>query len=65
MVTDPAAVTLNFQFGGATIPLGTDFVMVFVNRSLLRASEYTVSGNAVTFLVTLYAGDEIEVLTSG
>jgi hypothetical protein len=57
-VTNAATTTYSFTYS-------TSFVMVFINRTLLRPSEFTATnGTSITFSVTLNVGDEIEVLTA-
>ena len=57
-VTSGSTTTYSFTYS-------TSFVMVFINRTLLRPSEFTATnGTSITFSVTLNVGDEIEVLTA-
>lgn len=63
VVQNAATTTYQFQSNGGNLALSPDFLMVFVNRTALRRSEYTLGEGGVTFLVPLAVGDELEVTT--
>ena len=63
-VTNAGTTTYSFQSGGSTMALNATFIFVYVNRMRLRKSEYSVSGNNVTFSIALNTGDELEVVTA-
>lgn len=63
-VTNPATTTYSFQRNGQPMPLNADFIMVFLNRFLLRASEFSVANDQVAISATLEVDDELEVVTA-
>lgn len=65
VVTNATITTYGFKIGGAALALDPAFLTVFVNRLLLRPSEYSVSANSITFSIALNTSDELEVITIG
>jgi len=56
-VLDDTVLTYNFTYK-------TNNISVYLNRALLRPSEYTATnGTSITFSVTLNLDDEIEIIT--
>jgi hypothetical protein len=62
-VTNSATSSYTFQRSGSTLALHPTFLQVYVNRQRMRRTEYSYSGNTVTFLIALNTGDELEVVT--
>lgn len=64
VITNPAVTSYSFTRGGAALPLNPTFTFVYLNRNLLRQTEYTLAGDTIAFLVALSTDDEVEVVTS-
>jgi hypothetical protein len=65
-VTDQTAGnSYSFSYKGSILILNTNCLTVYVNRKLLRPSEFTVQGNSIVFNIDLYVNDELEVITLG
>jgi hypothetical protein len=63
-VTNTATVFYEFTELGVPLSLSTaPLVLVFVNRMLLRPSEYSISGERVVLAIPVAIDDEIEAIT--
>lgn len=65
-VTDATTKTYGFTYNaGTALILNQNFVIAYLNRTLLRPSEFVVNGNnTITLSINLGTGDELEVITT-
>lgn len=63
VITNPATLTYSLLAGGSAMPLNEGFALVYLNRNLLRATEYSLANDQITFSITLSEDDEVEVVT--